>query len=142
MLAYTVNIHDRSSVEAAYPRAAWEQEAMANSAAEAEVLRGVLIQRHADTDGNFQITRTARQVGEKDGDIGAVFLCPYMEQAHDRLAPVAGAYGGYPEAPHAKADHGAEYHRFIDRVITAARESRISDQVPGADQVLQQPKRR
>jgi hypothetical protein len=142
MLAYTVNIHDRSSVEAAYPRAVWEQEAMANSAAEAEVLRGILIQKHADTDGNFQITRAARQVGEKEGDIGAVFLCPYIEQAHDRLAPVAGAYGGYPEAPRAKADHGAEYHRFIDRVITAAHESRISDQALGANQVLQQPKRR
>ncbi|HEY1797713.1 MAG TPA: hypothetical protein VGG57_16495 [Stellaceae bacterium] len=88
-----VNVHDRSTLERAYPADDFRRDAQRNETTDA-VRHGVRIGRAPDRDGWFEVERAARHAGEAEA---ANFLEPALA-------------------------HGAQaYSRFLDDVIEAAR---------------------
>ena len=110
------NVNDRASIEAAYPPAAFAEDSGENGRATAGMLRGVRILRGPGPDGGFALERSRRHVGENVGDSKLSFLAPFLEEA---AAGEAAPYGTMPAA--APPPKQADYARFIDRLIEAAR---------------------
>src|SRR5689334_10562406 len=75
----TANVFDRASVEAIYPRDAYEAEAAQNSVGNAGKQRGLRIDSAPDGEGNFTLVRAVRDVGEAAGTPDSLFLSPTME---------------------------------------------------------------
>ena len=75
------NVNDRSTVEAIYPREAFQSDAAENSRAKTAVLRGVLIASAASESGAFAFHRASRHVGEKDPLGDTRFLAPFLSEA-------------------------------------------------------------
>ena len=115
------NIHDRRSVERAYPRDAFLADSAANQKQPAnEILRGISIVSAPDDSGNFAVERASRHRGESGN---AIFLAPFRPlpaRSSDRSDPAEG------------------YEAFIDRVIAAAPGGFKAGESPGpADARLQ-----
>ena len=99
------NIHDRVSIERAYPPEAFAGDAAANDRRRRELLHGVRIAAAPDAAGEFEIERAAQQVGEVPG---AVFLAPFHRATAEDHAV-------------ANPDPRHGYDRFIDDIIEATR---------------------
>ena len=98
------NIHDRGSIERAYPPDAFANDASENDRHRRQLLRGVRVAAAPDASGGFEIERAAQQVGEVPG---AVFLAPFHRATAEE---------------HASADpdpqHG--YAAFLADIVDAA----------------------
>lgn len=110
----SANIHDRSSIERAYPRDAFLADGAANQKQPAnELLRGLSIVSAPDEVGNFTLERASRHRGETGN---AVFLAPFRP---------------LPAQSSGKADPEEGYKSFIDRVIAAAPGGFAAAESPG-----------
>ena len=98
------NVHDRRSIEGAYPPDAFARDAAENDRASIDTLKGVRIGSAPDETGDFELDPAALYSGEVPG---AVFLAPFH-----RRTPSGD--GGADCDPH----HG--YDEFIDEIIEAA----------------------
>jgi hypothetical protein len=105
------NIHDRSTIENAYTRAAFARDAARNALASSEIVHGVRVGSAPDANGWFQLQRTARHVGEP--------------QSPDFLAPVHRAAElvdqGRTPSQAGKAEPQAGYGEFLSDIVTAAK---------------------
>ena len=77
----TANVHDLASLERAYPRTAFEQDAARNARGESSIRYGVNILSDTDKDGNFTLIRASQHVAEKDPEGDSVFLTPSWQAA-------------------------------------------------------------
>jgi hypothetical protein len=105
----SANVNDRSTIEAIYPREAFESDAAQNSRDKAAILHGVLIASEVSESGAFALLR----------DIDA-----RMEQAP--------AYGAAEEKPGGLEEmerQGADYDSFIDRIIAAATRAEFKEPI-------------
>jgi hypothetical protein len=98
-----VNIHDRSTLERAYPVDDFTRDAQRNETTDA-TLHGVRIGRAPDDDGWFELERASRYTGETEAPH---FLAPTRRVADPR------------ETPLPRPDHG--YSRFLDDIVAAAK---------------------
>lgn len=116
------NVNDRSTIEAIYPRDAFEADAAQNARDKAAVLHGVAILSEVSESGAFALQRSRRHVGENDPLGDTLFLAPFVPQA-DAGAEQTSAYGAAPEkagAAAAGSDRGDAYASFIGRIVDAA----------------------
>jgi hypothetical protein len=111
--------NDRGSVERAYPRQAFDEDARANALPNAAVRHGVRIE--AERGGRFRVSRAAQHVGEDERSRHGVFLAPSLAQAVVSIVD-RGADGGMAGAG-VPADEGSGYEAFIERIIEAARDA-------------------
>jgi len=98
------NIHDRGSIERAYPPDAYAGDASANERRRPAVLKGVRITSAPDAAGDFAIERATQQVGEVPG---AVFLAPFHRVTAQEDAA-------------ADPDPRLGYDAFVSEIIDAA----------------------
>jgi hypothetical protein len=106
------NVEDRTTLERAYPFAAYARDAAQNCLAGSQVVRGIHILSGPDAVGAFDLEPAGRHVGET---AGAAFLAP---QRRD---------GGSGEI-----DQRAGYEGFLDEVVAAARRFGFDpEQAPG-----------
>ena len=124
------NLDDRASIEAIYSREAFRQDAGVNATGKTPVLHGVRILSEPDEAGSFELVRADQHTGERDPEGDSVFLPPQL--AGDTTALPE---GGQTEGS-VRAAQDAEYARFIDRVIDAARTATFKPPV-GRDVRLQ-----
>ncbi|HEX3884124.1 MAG TPA: hypothetical protein VHW66_15820 [Stellaceae bacterium] len=96
------NIHDRTSLERAYPADAFARDASRNESTDA-IRHGVRIGRAPDKDGWFELEHAARHAGEAEAPH---FLAPTRRVADPRETAV-------PEP-----EHG--YNQFLDDIVAAA----------------------
>lgn len=118
------NVNDRATVEAAYPREAFDQDVGRNSEPKAIAFHGVRIDSEPDASGAFSLVRASRHVGEEEQRIHSVFLAPTRSYGRS-LEQGATPYGEDGEQGDGVAtevrDSAAVYRAFIDQVIEAAR---------------------
>ncbi|HEX2135994.1 MAG TPA: hypothetical protein VHG30_08845 [Microvirga sp.] len=115
------DINDRKSVEALYPRDAFEEDAGRNALGNTQVVYGVRIESAPDAEGCFRLARARHHVGELTGSRGAIFLAAEKPRLS---APLLGsdAGTGAPEGSDVTPEtRAAEYNAFIDRILDAAR---------------------
>ena len=131
------NINDRESVEALYPRDAFEEDAARNAFGNAQVVYGVRIDSVPDEEGWFRLTRARHHVGELTGLTGAIFLAadgPHLS------ATLLGseAEGGAPTGPGVTPETpGREYQAFVDRILDAARSADFPEPIGRGETRLQ-----
>lgn len=127
----TANVNDRASIERIYPREAFEQDAAKNSRGKALVLEGVLIASQPGENGEFELVRKRRQVGENDPEGDTLFVAPYLGQDYGALAQTA-AYGAAEEKGDAVAkveQSSREYAAFIDRIVATAKAAHFKEPI-------------
>jgi hypothetical protein len=106
------NIHDRRSLEAAYPADAFASDAAQNGRADTQLVSGVRILSAPDAAGDFALERATQQVGEATSP---AFLAPYRRE--DRLVDV----GRDSPTPLSAEPHPRQgYDSFLDDIIVAA----------------------
>jgi hypothetical protein len=133
------NIRDRQSIEAIYPEEAFALDAGQNSRAKATVQQGVRILSNVDANGDFQLERASRQVGEAGGPDEALFLSPDLVSSADALVE-GGGYGTTIQRESGPEAHkAADYTAFIDRIIEAAKQATFRP-APAGDQRLRGPR--
>lgn len=128
------NLRDRSSIERIYPRAVFARDANANSRAKVSVLSGVHISSAPDEAAEFDLARASRHVGEESSSGGAVFLCPFAQEA------AGDGHGDYPAQAQSSATAGpkrSDYDAFIDRIIETARNAQFGPSPGPGDARLQ-----
>ncbi|HWB51642.1 MAG TPA: hypothetical protein VG651_21215 [Stellaceae bacterium] len=120
------NTNDRASLEQAYPRDAFANDAAQNERAPHALTHGVLIASAPDEGGWFELTRTRRHAGEPDTPY---FLAParrseeLIEQGHHHAARQV-----------AMPDPARGYARFLDDIVTAAKSAGFrADRSPSGD---------
>jgi hypothetical protein len=107
------NIHDRHSLEAAYPADAFASDAAQNGRSDSQRVSGVQILSAPDAAGYFELERAARQVGEA---FSLAFLAPHRRE--DRLVD---AGRDSPTPVSAEPDPREGYTSFLDEIVAAAR---------------------
>ncbi len=119
----TANVNDRGSLERAYPEDGFANDAAQNDQAKAEVFHGVHIASAPDKDGNFELQRATRHVGEPPS---ADYLTPVrrteepLDQAHNEPAQVS------------RPEPARGYAQFLDDIVNAAqRFGYRADESPG-----------
>ncbi|HYH36968.1 MAG TPA: hypothetical protein VD860_02010 [Azospirillum sp.] len=118
----TANINDPRSVEAVYPRSAFEQDARLNAQDKTTVQHGLTLLTAPDAEGRFGLTRANRHVGEVEDGHQTVFLGPQLPQGeYGRFAQDDTDYGGPVEQRDPPDDGEDPYRAFIADVIRAAR---------------------
>ena len=125
----TANVNDRASIEALYPRAAFDEDAAKNALPKTQVLYGVRIDSEPDEGGSFALVRARHHVGEMTNFAEAVFLFP--EEPH-LSATLVGSDpdAGMPQEADDPSDlRRKEYEAFIDRVLDAARRADFADPI-------------
>jgi hypothetical protein len=133
------NIRDRQSIEAIYPEEAFALDVGQNSRAKATVQQGVRILSNVDANGDFELERASRQVGEAGGPDEALFLSPDLVSSADALVE-GGGYGTTVQRESGPEAHkAADYTAFIDRIIEAAKQARFRP-APAGDQRLRGPR--
>jgi len=120
------NVRDRRSVEEIYPQEAFAFDAGINSRARTTIHNGVRILSSIEENGDFEIERASRQIGETGrGPDAAIFLSPNLISAADALVE-GGGYGTTSQRKHGAQGHkAADYHAFIDSITEAARQADI-----------------
>jgi hypothetical protein len=108
------NIHDRRSLEAAYPRAAFASDAAENSRSPHALVKGVRILSAPDAAGDFALERSTQQVGEA---ASASFVAP--QRREDRLID---AERDSPATAVARFDPAAGYEDFLAELVAAAQQ--------------------
>jgi hypothetical protein len=106
------NIHDRQSLEAAYPPEAFASDAAQNGRSESQRVSGVRILSAPDAAGHFELERATQQVGEATFP---AFLAPHRRE--DRLVD-AGRDSPTPVSTEPGRRQG--YDSFLDDLIAAA----------------------
>jgi hypothetical protein len=130
----TANIFDPASIEAIYPRDAYEAEAAQNAVGNAEILRGVRIDSAVDEKGDFTMVRAARDAGEAAKTPDALFIPPMLaSREYGHFVELPGREGGVAERQNMPAEGGDSYAAFIDRVIEAARAARFPERIGRGD---------
>jgi hypothetical protein len=127
----SANVNDRSTIEAIYPREAFESDAAQNSRDKAAILHGVLIASEVSESGAFALQRSKRQVGEGDPLSDTLFLAPFLRDI-DAGMEQAPAYGAAEEKPGGLEEmerQGADYDSFIDRIIAAATRAEFKEPI-------------
>jgi hypothetical protein len=120
----TANVNDRGSLERAYPEDVFANDAAQNDQAKAEVFHGVHIASAPDRDGNFELQRATRHVGEPPS---ADYLTPVRRTAE----PLAQARDDGP-APESAPEPARGYAQFLDDIVNAARRFGYrADESPG-----------
>jgi hypothetical protein len=133
------NIRVRQSIETIYPEEAFALEAGQNSRTKTTVQKGVRILSAADANGDFELERASRQVGEAGGPDQALFLSPDLVSSADALVEGVG-YGTTVQRESGPDAHkAADYTAFIDRIIAAAREAEFRP-APAGDERLRGPR--
>jgi hypothetical protein len=119
----TANVNDRGSLERAYPEDVFANDAAQNDQAKAKVFHGVHIASAPDKDGNFELQRATRHVGEPPS---ADYLTPVrrteepLDRAHNGPAQVS------------RPEPGRGYAQFLDDIVNAAqRFGYRADESPG-----------
>lgn len=117
------NVNQPSSIEQAYPRQAFDEDAGANSRPKAEVFHGVRITSASDGDGSFELVRASRQVGEIDPESDTLFLFPQLVPDVAALPETDSVYGSAnPQPPQSSPqDEADSYRAFLARIGEAAR---------------------
>src|ERR1043166_8320026 len=100
----TANIHDRASIERAYPREAYASDASQNERRKPAMLHGVRIAAAPDDKGEFAIEPAVQHAGEMPG---AVFLAPFHRVTAEENAE-------------ADPDPRLGYEAFLDEIIEMA----------------------
>lgn len=123
------NVNDRASIEAVYPREAFEADAAQNARDKAAVLHGVAIASEVSESGAFALQRTRRHVGENDPLGDTLFLAPFLaEGGAAEPGPYSGGAPGEPST--AEPTRRVEaYARFIDSVVEAARRAAFKEPI-------------
>jgi hypothetical protein len=111
----TANIHDRRSLERAYPPEAFASDAAENGRAEAALRKGVRILSAPDAAGDFMVERASQQVGE---EAGALFCAPHRRE--DRLI---NAERDSPATTSVRPDPHEGYAEFLAEIVAAAKRS-------------------
>jgi hypothetical protein len=112
-----VNIHDRTTLERAYPAADFSRDALRNETTDA-IRHGVRIGRAPDKDGWFELESAARHAGEPEG---AQFLAPTRRPADPRKTPLPHPTDGYSQ--------------FLDDIVVAAKRHGFKpEESPGPDE--------
>jgi hypothetical protein len=133
------NIHHRDSIETVYPEKDFAFDAGVNSRAKAATRKGVRILSAADGNGDFEIERASRQVGEAGGPDQAIFLSPDLVSSADALVE-GGGYGTTIQRESGPQAHKAvDYTAFIDRIIEAAAHADFRP-APRGDERLRGPR--
>ncbi|HTZ37474.1 MAG TPA: hypothetical protein VMB84_15690 [Stellaceae bacterium] len=121
-----VNMHDRGSLEAAYPEAAFAADAAQNERAPQALTHGVLIASAPDAEGWFELSRARRHAGEP--------ATPHF------LAPARRAEAPVEQDRHDAAQQVAMprpadgYAQFLDDIVAAAeRHGFRADESPSRD---------
>lgn len=131
----TANINDRASLEKLYSREQFEQDAARNIAVNTSVVHGLLVTSAPDGTGAFSVAGLSRQVGEGDPEGDSLFFIPHLHEASEGL--VAAPYGGERERADSEAKidrRGADYKRFLDRVLTAVRSAEFKTPIGRDDE--------
>ena len=122
------NLNDRTSVEAVYPREAFEEDAGRNSRDKGEIVYGVRIDSVPDAQGYFSLVRAGRHVGELKGSAEAVFIPanqPHLsESSESRLGPEVPQ--GLDDAQRIRQQ---EYDAFVERILDAVRTATIPEPI-------------
>lgn len=100
----TSNIHDRTSIERAYPREAYASDASQNERRKPAMLHGVRIAAAPDDKGEFAIEPAVQHAGEVPG---AVFLAPFHRVTAEENAE-------------SDPDPRLGYEAFLDEIIEMA----------------------
>jgi hypothetical protein len=132
------DVNDRTSVERAYPREAFEEDAGMNARPKTEVLHGIRIDQPADARGRFRLSRAAQHVGEDERARSTVFLSPVLVETAGSLVE-KGEYGAM-QPTGAPVEKGRDYPAFIDRIIDAAREAEPVEAPGRGDERLAGPR--
>lgn len=122
------NVNDRSSVETAYDRAAFDQDAARNTQGNASVLHGIKILSEPDSDGAFDLARATQHVGEGDPEGDTIFLIPRRERPSEAVD--GGTYGGSiaPTPPIVSKDRD-DYRDFISEVCENVSKARFKPDI-------------
>lgn len=121
------NIHDRRSLEAAYPPGAFASDAAENGRSPTASLKGVRVLSAPDAGGVFELQRATQQVGEA---ASAGFLAPRRRE--DRLI---NAGRDSPTLASAEPDPTEGYEEFLaDLVAAAQRFGFKAEESPGRDE--------
>lgn len=121
------NIHNRRSLEEAYPPDAFASDAAGNGRTEAQFVRGVRILSAPDAAGDFEFERAAHQVGEA---AAATFLAP-----HRREERLINAGRDSPSTQSADPEPRAGYGEFLTDIAAAARQFGFKpEDTPGRDE--------
>ncbi|HTW53611.1 MAG TPA: hypothetical protein VME45_17095 [Stellaceae bacterium] len=122
-----VNIHDRASLEQAYPAKAFAGDAAQNERASHELRHGVRIGSAPDAAGWFDLERATRHIGEPDTPY---FLAParraeeLVERGHHHAAR-------QDSRPHPAAG----YAGFLDDIVAAVKRFGFrAEESPGRDE--------
>ena len=132
------NVNDRASVERAYSREAFEEDAGMNARAKLDIRHGVRIDEPADGSGRFRLTRAAQHVGEDEQARRTVFLAASLVESAASLVD-KGEYGAM-EPTGAPVEKGRDYPAFVDRIIEAAREAERVEAPGRGDERLAGPR--
>jgi hypothetical protein len=97
-----------------------------NSSGRVSVLRGLAVLSRPAADGEFELARRTREVGDLGAGRDSVFLCPYMGKAYDAFASAPGVHGAVAEKANATADLRPKYEAFIAEVIEKARHAHLT----------------
>jgi hypothetical protein len=127
----SANVNDRASVEAIYPREAFEADAARNSRSKAAVLHGLLIASEVSESGAFELQPAKRHVGEQDPLGDTLFLAPFPRDAGATMQQTP-AYGAAEEKPGGldqAEQHGHGYDDFIDGVLAAAARAKFKEPI-------------
>ena len=106
------NINDRSSLEQAYPPAAFANNAAQNERAPQELRFGVLIASAPDDQGWFELTRAKRHAGEPE--------TPHFLRPARRSEELVERGNHQPPRQAAPPDPASGYAQFLDDIIVAA----------------------
>ena len=127
----TANVNDRASIERIYPRDAFDTDAAKNSRGKALVLEGVLIASQPAENGEFELVRKRRHMGENDPEGDTLFVAPYRGEEDGALqqTPGYGALEGTGDAVAKVEQGGREYEAFIDRIIATAKAAHFKEPI-------------
>jgi hypothetical protein len=117
----TANVNDPKSLEAIYPRDAFEREARLNAQDKTTVHHGLKILSAPDENGNFSLTRANQHVGETQAASHSLFLCPLLPASEQDEFIQSEGYGGPVERRDPPQDRGDPYRSFLEEVIRAAK---------------------
>jgi hypothetical protein len=121
------NIHDRHSLEAAYPPDAFASDAAENGRSPTSFVKGVRILSAPDAAGDYTFERATQQVGEA---LSANFLAPQCRE--ERLID---AGRDSPAVVSAQADPAAGYEEFLADLVAAAQRFGFKpNESPGVDE--------
>jgi hypothetical protein len=123
------NLNDRATVEAIYPREAFESDAAQNSRGKAAVLHGLLIASEVAESGAFELKRAKRHAGENDPLGDTRFVAPFLREADGAMEQIS-AYGAErPRGVKTAEGRRGDYDSFIDRVLAAAARAEFKDPI-------------